>query len=565
MEPSEQLQQWLSWIIRIRFVIITFVFAIAYLTQELLNRPGNEVSVKALGVTIILWYVLGLFYLIYNQISRDLLLQAYVQICGDIALITAIVHVTGDLDSNFISLYFLAVIMASMVLPRSRAFLIAGVSFICMGSVLELAYLPSLYPVFAKHHPVLERLVTSTSLPVDLTTFELKILASLFGFFAVAYLSSYLAESLRKTGEELRDKTGEVASLQALNENVIQSMRGGLITTGLDGKILVVNRAGEAILGRKNEELRGRGLEEVLHFGPQGAGRFFADGGAYMRREVSYRHPEGEERILGVSASPLDVPEHGVEGYVYTFQDLTDEKMREADDQLKERMATLGRMAAGIAHEIRNPLASISGSVKLLQSIASMDEDQAKLMNIVSRESARLDKLVSDFLVYSREQRFEFRPVDLVNLLDETLLLLEHHPLFSPHCRVMRIFPHRPVMASVDPDKMRQVFWNICNNSLKAMPSGGSLTAEIQDQLARKVLVILSDSGVGLTPEQVERIFEPFHPRFPDGTGLGLAISYQIVKAHRGDIQVNSRHGEGARFLIELPRRQEETVRTYSA
>ncbi|MGH9357509.1 MAG: two-component system sensor histidine kinase NtrB [Terriglobia bacterium] len=565
MEPPEQLQQWLSWIIRIRFVIITFVFAIAYLTQELLNRPGDEVSVKALGITIILWYVLGLFFLIYNQISRDLLLQAYIQICGDIVLITAIVHVTGDLDSNFISLYFLAVIMASMVLARSRAFLIAGVSFIAMASMLEMAYLPGIYPAFAQHHQGLVRLIPSAAIPVDLTTLELKILASLFGFFAVAYLSSYLAERLRKADEELRDKAGEVASLQALNENVIQSMRGGLITTDLDFKIRVVNRAGEAILGRRSAELEGCSLGEALQLGSYPAAQFSADGGAYIRRELAYRRPEGEERILGVSASPLDVPERGVEGYVYTFQDLTEEKQREADDQLKERMATLGRMAAGIAHEIRNPLASISGSVKLLHSVASMNDDQAKLMNIVSRESARLDKLVSDFLAYSRDQRFEFQPVDLVNLLDETLLLLEQNPLFSPQCRVMRIFPHRPIVASVDPDKMRQVFWNICNNSLKAMPGGGCLTAEVRERAARKVLVILSDSGVGLSPEQVESVFEPFHPRFPDGTGLGLAISYQIVKAHRGDIQVSSTRGEGARFLIELPRRQEENVRSYSA
>ncbi len=565
MDASDRLQQWLSWIIRIRFVIITFVFAIAYLTQELLNRPGDEISVKALGITIILWYVLGLFYLIYNQLSHDLILQAYIQICGDIVLITAIVHVTGDLDSNFISLYFLAVIMASVVLPRSQAFLIAGVCFICMGSALELAYLPSLYPAFAVRHSTLTKLMASTSPLVDLTTVELKILASLFGFFAVAYLSSYLAEDLRKTGDELRDKAGEVASLQALNENIIQSMRGGLITTGLDGKVLVINRAGEMILGRKDEDLRGRALEELLHDDSNLTGPLIVDCGAYTRREVCYLHPDGEARILGVSASPLDVPDQGVAGYVYTFQDLTEEKQREADNQLQERMASLGRMAAGITHEIRNPLASISGSVKLLQNIASLSDDQAKLMNIVSRESARLDKLVSDFLIYSREQRFEFRPVDLVNLLDETLLLLEHHPLFSSKCQVTRVFPRGPVTASVDADKIRQVFWNICNNSLKAMPGGGRLTVEIQDQLAKKVFVILSDSGIGLAPEQMKRIFEPFHPGSNGGTGLGLAISYQIVKAHRGDIQISSSPGAGARFAIELPRRQEDTVRTYSA
>ncbi len=558
MEPPGQLQQWLSWIIRIRFVIITFVFAIAYVLQELIARPNNEASVKSLGIAVILWYVLGLFYLIYNQLSRDLALQAYLQICGDVILITAVVHATGDLDSNFISLYFLAVIMASIVLPRPRAFWVAGFSFIALGSMLELAYLRDLYPAYAERHPALAHLMASSSAPVDLRTLEIKILASLFGFFAVAYLSGYLAENLRKTGQALRDKTGEVASLQALNENIIQSMRGGLITTDLEGKIQVVNRAGEMILGRKEEELRGQRIDSSFAMAPERTGKPTKAGTDYVRGETPYYHPGGESRVLGVSASPLDVPERGIVGYVYTFQDLTDEKRREAEDQLKERMATLGRMAAGIAHEIRNPLASISGSVKLLQSVAEMNDDQARLINIVSRESARLDKLVSDFLVYSREQRFEFQPADLVNLLDETLILLEHDPSFSEKYTIRRAFPRHPVIASVDTDKIRQVFWNICNNSVKAMLNGGCLTAEIHDQMARKVLITLSDTGVGFTPDQMERIFEPFHPRFRDGTGLGLAICYRIAKGHHGDIRVSSKPGEGSRFIIELPREQEK-------
>ncbi|HTV54303.1 MAG TPA: hypothetical protein VMI06_05245, partial [Terriglobia bacterium] len=211
MKPSDQLQHWLFWIIKIRFVIITFVFAIDFALRQVRGTPTSETSLRYFGIAVILWYVLGLFYLTYNQLSRDFLLQAYVQICGDIVIITAIVHVTGNLESNFISLYFLAVIMASIVLPRSHAFLVAGFCFLCMGSVMELAYLPNLHPRFAVQHPALGKLVGPALVPIEEGTFEFKVLASLFGFFAVAYLTSYLAESLRTTGRELRDKAGQVA------------------------------------------------------------------------------------------------------------------------------------------------------------------------------------------------------------------------------------------------------------------------------------------------------------------------------------------------------------------
>ncbi|MGH9402769.1 MAG: two-component system sensor histidine kinase NtrB [Terriglobia bacterium] len=564
MKASDQLQQWLSWIIKIRFVIITFVFAIQFTVSQFLAPPPSHAPVMRFVEIIVLWYVLGLFYLIYSQLSRDLALQAYIQICGDIVLITLVVHVTGNLDSNYLSLYFLAVIMASVVLPRSQAFLIAGASFLCMGAVLGLAYLPGFYPAFTKLHPAVGRVIAPAALPVDLETFEFKILATLFGFFAVAYLSSYLAESLRRTGKELRAKTGEVASLQALNENIIRSMRGGLITTDLTGTILIVNPAGEYILGQRADDLRGKPIHAVLQDGLRTRGASPAAFPPYTRHEALYRHPDGEPRVLGISEATLKVGPEDVVGYIYTFQDLTQEKQREAEDQLKDRMVTLGRMAAGIAHEIRNPLASISGSVKLLEAIANIDDDQTKLMGIVSRESARLDKLISEFLVYARDHRFEFRPVDLAALLDETLLLLKHNPLFGPNHEVNRVFPEGAVMASVDTDKIRQVFWNICNNSLKAMPDGGRLTAEIQDQHTHKVVVILSDTGTGMKAAQLDQVFEPFHSRFQNGTGLGLAISYQIVKAHRGDIQVNSMPGEGTVFSIELPREQEESIKTLS-
>ena len=554
MSSTNELEAWLPWVHKARFVIISFVFAIEYATRQLSLKPPGEASIRDFGVAIIFWYVLGLVYVLYGQLIRTSLLEAYLEIAGDMVLITVIVHLTGDLESNYLSLYFVVIIMASILFPRRDAFLVAAVSFLCLGSLLEGAHIRNLYPALVERYPSLRLLEAGSANPVDSGTLEVKIMASLFGFFAVAYLASYLAERLRRARQMLEDKAGEVAGLHALNQDIICSMRGGLITADLAGDIREVNPAGAAILGYRIEELKGQPLRNILDAVP--CSETAGPHAGYARREIAYRHPGGKQRILGVSASPLTVPETGVSGFIYTFQDLTDEKKLEAEYRAKDRMATIGHMAAGMAHEIRNPLASIAGSVKLLKGIASLNEDQARLMDIVSRESSRLDKLVSEFLVYSREQRFEFRPVNLVDLLEETLLLVEHHPLFGKRCRMEKKFPGFPVVASVDSDKMRQVFWNICDNSLKAMPKGGRLLAEIVDEPTEDVRVILGDTGIGFSASELERAFEPFHGDFPGGTGFGLAIVYQIIAAHEGRIQVKSRPGEGARFLIDLPRMQ---------
>jgi two-component system sensor histidine kinase PilS (NtrC family) len=548
-----EIKDWLPWVIKIRFVIISFVFAIDYAIHSLAPNPANATSIRYLGIAVIFWYILSLFFLIYNQISRDYPLQAYLQIYCDIVIITAILHVTGDLESNYFSLYLVTIILASIILPRGRAYLVAAVSFVCMGAMIEIAYLPIIYPELVGKYPALEFFATTSTLAPDLKTLQVKISASLFGFFAVGYLSSYLAESLRKAGRELRDKSGQVASLQAKNENIIQSMRDGLLSTDLDGAITELNPAGAEILGRQIEELRGRPIAEVFRGLADDIPANAEAGSALARQEITYRHPRREQRILGVSTSPLIVPAAGVVGYVYNFQDLTEEKRREAEYRTKDRMATLGRMAAGIAHEIRNPLASIAGSVKLLQSISQLDEDQANLITIVRRESERLNKLVSDFLLYSRDLRFEFQRVDVVILLSETLLLIEHHPLFGPQIHIERKFPRRAVMVLADADKLRQVFWNICDNSLKAMPQGGTITAQAEEA-GERIRVVLGDTGIGLTSAQLEKVFEPFQSGFSEGTGLGLALVYQIIRGHQGSIQVDSQPGKGARFLIDLPR-----------
>ena len=548
MRLTGELKEWLPWVIKIRFVIITFVFAIEYTLRQVAFTSIDPDSLTYLGIAIVVWYVLGLFYLIYNQLSTDYYLQAYLQIFFDILLITSIIHFTGDLDSNYAFLYLIAILMWSTLLPRTGALLVASISFIAMGVSLELAYLPRLYPGLAQKYATLNLFGTYSRSEVTLTNLQVEIFISFFGFFAIAYLGSYLAEMLRKTGVELRDQRGQVANLQALNQNIIDSMREGLITTGLEGRITQVNPSGETILSRS--DLIGKDLHEILpeidpHLTFREPGR---------RQEIIYRTLGRRERILEVSVSLLTTVDAGVVGYVYSLNDYTEEKRREAEYRAKDRMASLGRLSAGIAHEIRNPLASMVGSVKLLEAHSDLDGDLRNLIVIVTKESERLNKIVSDFLLYARDHRYEFAEADVVGILEETLLLLQNHPTFDGRFRIDRAFPEGGLTAWVDPDQIRQVFWNVCTNSLKAMPKGGVLTLGVRLGRRDAVRIAIEDTGIGFSEEQLEKIFEPFQSLFPDGTGLGLAIAQQVVQAHHGQIWAEAQPTGGARFTIELPR-----------
>jgi len=305
---TDEIKEWLPWVIKIRFVIIVFVFAIDYAIHQLTN-PGGAASIRYLGMAVILWLIVSLFFLIYNQLSTDYLLQAYLQIFCDIVIITAIVHATGDLESNYFSLYLVIIILASILFPRGRAFLIAAVSFVLMGAMIELVYLPGVYPGLVTRFPALQYLATSSLLtPEVMTALQVKIGASFFGFFAVAYLSSYLAESLRKAGRELRDKSGQVASLQAKNENIIQSMREGLVSTDLEGRITELNPAGAEILGRSIGELRGGNIDSIFRGRAEDIPSSQGLGPIVARQEIAYLHPRREHRILGVSGLRLQLP-----------------------------------------------------------------------------------------------------------------------------------------------------------------------------------------------------------------------------------------------------------------
>lgn len=534
MEFTPSVSEWLPLLGRVRFLIITFLLVVSIAIRQWTTIPFPVAKVFVLGAV---WYVLATIFVVAQRRLPRFNWHASVQITLDLAMITGVVYASGAQDSYFISLYLLAILMGSILFSRRGAFLVAGASFVLLGCVVELAY----YGMIPR---------TANSMP-GLRELQSWLGSNFFAFFAVAYLGSLLAQTIRKKGVELREKSEELRDLQAFNRDIIESMRGGLLTTDLEGRILLVNRAGAEITGQGFGLLRGENVAQVFPgFWPvesDDTGTPLA-----LRKEIEFRTTAGVTRFLGLSISPLRTGQNETSGYVFNFQDLTEMKRLEREVFNKERMAALGRLSAAIAHEIRQPLTAMTGALKELARLAPLEDDDKKLVQIVSRESQRLNQIITEFLDYSREKSYAFAELDVVALIEETLLLIERHAASAGKITIERDFPTKKLRALVDRDAIKQVFWNLCNNALRAMPNGGVLAVSAE-AAQNGVRISVRDTGTGFDPRAATRIFEPFQSGFTGGTGLGLAIVYQILQAHKGHIRVDTEPGMGTEFVVELP------------
>jgi two-component system sensor histidine kinase PilS (NtrC family) len=394
--------------------------------------------------------------------------------------------------------------------------------------------------------------VASDLPPVNVAQYTVALNA--FGFFGVALLSGSLAERARKGEAQLEQATEEIADLQAFNQYVLDNLLSGLATADADNRLVTFNRSAMLITGHDGPLPIGEPAAEVLQLPPAFAASLSQDLARVRSKRTDYvfKQSKGTTIELGLSVAVLPLPD-GSRGYLYTFQDVTDIRRFEQNARLQQRLAAVGEMAAGIAHEIRNPLASMSGSMQMLKEELPLSTDQAQLMDIVLKESERLNQTIKSFLAYARPQRFSMQRLDLRPIVQETAMLLRNSTEVAERHQVDVRLADEPVMVDADEGQVRQIIWNLATNGVRAMPNGGALCISAEHQATaggRLALLQVEDEGVGIPPEDVDLIFQPFRGSFGKGTGLGLAIVHRIVTDYGARIDVKPRPGGGTVFRI---------------
>ena len=485
---------------------------------------------RAISLFIISLYLLTICYALLVQKVRRLHLFAYIQLVLDVIAEIALIYITGGIESWFSFTLILTVISSITVLNRRAGYVIASMGSILYGTLLDLQFfrvLPLDYQgVMQERQFIYNFFIHTVSL------------------FVTAYLTGFLATRLEKTEERLEEKDIHLRELELFNVKVIDSLPSGLFTTDLEGNVLIFNRAAERITGVSKKEVIGQKITRAL---PSLLFPFRSG-----RNEETLQLTDQRKKIIGITVSVLkDIAENET-GYIGIFQDLTQLKKLEAEMKNREKWAVIGELSANIAHEIRNPLASLQGSVEMLKEGKIPEKHRDKLMDIAISEMQRLNNIVTDFLTYSRPRPLELQEVDLHGLLRDTLSLLENTGQEKQDIRIRKTF-NGPMPVRVDPVSIRQVFWNLGTNAVEAMDKGGILTVSTQD-FPDRISIVFSDTGPGISQDDLSRIFYPFYTTKERGTGLGLSIAYRIVEEHKGRLAVESTSGIGTNFEIILPK-----------
>jgi two-component system sensor histidine kinase PilS (NtrC family) len=489
--------------------------------------------------------ILSILFLLISQTKKNLLLQVAAQFIIDASLITWLVWSTGDVNSPYTPLYTVLICLTIVFFDAHQTFLTAiacAIVYTVINALIQLEVLPR----FNTGNNAL-----STWQAVQVISFHN------VAFIVVGLLASQLSARQKRSITELKEATQNLAELKRLHEFIVQSIRTGLVTTNLDGTIFLFNSAAEEITGLKAADMQGKTIFNLLGEDVQQrisfALRATANGEQPPRFDTDYTRPQGDAIRLGYGISPLNSEDGETTGLVITFQDLTEIRLMEENVRRQDRLAAVGRVSAGLAHEIRNPLGAMRGAIQVLQAGMEMNSSQAELMDIILRESDRLNSIITNFLQYARPRSAEFTNVDMRDIIRDAVTLLRHSPDIRQHHEIIEDLPPHQVFAVVDATALKQVFWNLTRNAVQAMSNGGRITVKLR-QLPNNILqIVFTDTGQGMPQAQVEKLFEPFSESTTGGTGLGLSIVYQIIRDHHGAIDVRSKQNVGTSITIELP------------
>jgi two-component system sensor histidine kinase PilS (NtrC family) len=526
-----------KWLVGLRLVAVSALLVGALLVQSVTEEllPIAPL-VQVAGLT----YVLSLAWIILWMLHCPPRTHGALQLAGDIAIIATLVYLTGGLWSPFPFLLLITVGIAALMYGLRGALTTAGAAFVTYATMAELMAFGVLHPpAFLGPYP---RFGPST------LAFQLLVTGT--GFALVALLTSYLTHSLQQAEARLRGEREATARLLALSADVLRSVDSGVLATEADGRVVLANPVAERLLGR-TEGLAGTPIGDLLHLNGVSWEEILARTGLGTPMRVEGTLADAGTP-LGCTISPLRSRHGEPLGLVVHFRDLTEAREAARRERVRERMATAGEMAAAIAHEIRNPLASISGSAQVLAKLPSLGVTDRKLLRIIVEESHRLSGIIENFLGFARPPELSRKPCNIARTIEETLTLFANSAeLTEKHTVTSAIEPHpRPVSA--DEQQLRQAFFNLARNAVQAMPAGGTMRVEARPEGGAYV-IRWRDDGVGMEPRQLQEIFQPFKAFRRGGTGIGLAVVYSVVNEHGGDIGVESMPGVGTVFTLSLP------------
>jgi two-component system sensor histidine kinase PilS (NtrC family) len=526
----------IKWLMILRVTAVTLLLGSLAVLQVYQQRP----PITTVYVLIVFTYLLTIGYSILWSRVRNLALFAYTQILGDVVLESGVVFATGGLDSAFSFTYIFSIIAAGIILFRKGSFVVASFAGILYGALVNLQY----YGVIMSSP---SRLYTQGELIYN-------IFLNFVAFYTVAFLGSSLSERLKTTREALEEKSIDLQELQALNESIVRSMADGMVTIDLGGWITGFNKAAEEVTGLTAGEVIGMSFSGVFNW-PDADALFDevdAAAGLPYRRELSFLRKD-RDLVLGMTFSQLKNEQGSVTGLLGIFQDLTLMKGMELEMKKKERLAAIGEISAGMAHEIRNPLASLSGSLQLLKEELDLGEENRNLMDIALNEMDRLNNIVTEFLIYARPKAPDMEGCDLVSIVKDTAGLVVNSRELGEDVRLDADLPDEPVWISADPGQIKQVLLNLLVNAVQSIPGSGTVRIKVGANGHGSAVVSVEDDGEGIDKEDLDRIFYPFYSTKERGSGLGLSIVYRIVEEHGGSIKVESEPGKGARFMVTLP------------